>query len=86
MIQIDYDGTRKEFEPISVEVAGSLPKEYLLSQNFPNPFNSTSVIKYSIPKLSQVTIKVFNVLGSKIETLVNEEKPVGSISVKIECS
>jgi len=66
----DWNGTEEE--------TNEGPTEYLLSQNYPNPFNSTSVIKYSIPKLSQVSIKVFNVLGSEVETLLNEEKSVGT--------
>ncbi len=52
-----------------------------LLQNFPNPFNSSSSIIYSIPKSSQVTLKIFNALGEEIETLVNEEKPVGTYEV-----
>ncbi|MCW8824705.1 MAG: aryl-sulfate sulfotransferase [Ignavibacteriaceae bacterium] len=47
-----------------------------LSQNYPNPFNLGTKIKYQIPKMSHVTIKIFDVLGNEIETLVNEEKPV----------
>ena len=54
------------------------PAEYSLSQNYPNPFNPNTKIKYSIPQTSQVQIKVFGVLGNKIETLVNEEKPAGT--------
>ncbi|MBK7632267.1 MAG: T9SS type A sorting domain-containing protein [Ignavibacteriales bacterium] len=53
-------------------------KEYSLSQNYPNPFNSNCAIKYSIPKSSQVSLKIFNVLGSEIEILVDEEKPIGT--------
>ena len=52
--------------------------EFQLYQNYPNPFNSTSIISYSIPKSSQVSIKIFNTLGEEIETLVNEEKAVGT--------
>lgn len=52
--------------------------EFQLYQNYPNPFNSTCAIKYSIPKSSQVTLKIFNVLGSEIETLLDDEKPVGT--------
>lgn len=55
-----------------------LPLEYALAQNYPNPFNSTCAIKYSIPKSSQVSLKIFDVLGSEIETLINEEKSGGT--------
>ena len=60
------------------EEFNNAPTEFLLSQNYPNPFNGTSTIKYSIPKSSQVSLKIFNTLGEEIETLVNEEKPVGT--------
>jgi hypothetical protein len=53
-------------------------REYRLEQNFPNPFNPSTKIKYSVPQQSQVKIKVFDILGNEIETLVNEEKPVGT--------
>ena len=55
-----------------------LPTEYKLSQNYPNPFNPSTNIKYSIPQSSQVIIKVFDVLGSEILILVNEEKNTGT--------
>ena len=61
-----------------VEEETTLPTEFALKQNFPNPFNPTTTIKYSIPKLSFVTIKIYDVLGSEVATLVNEEKPVGT--------
>lgn len=63
-----------------------LPTEYLLSQNYPNPFNSSCAIKYSIPKSSQVSLKIFNTLGEEIEILVNEEKPVGVYEVNWNAS
>jgi photosystem II stability/assembly factor-like uncharacterized protein len=55
-----------------------LPDEYHLSQNFPNPFNPSTRIKYSVPSSSKVVIKVFDILGNEIETLVNGEKPAGT--------
>ena len=55
--------------------------EFLLSQNYPNPFNPATKIKYSIPQSSQVIIKVYDILGSLIETLVNEEKPAGTFEL-----
>jgi hypothetical protein len=53
-------------------------KTYSLSNNYPNPFNPTTTISYSIPEQSFTTLKVYDVLGSEIATLVNEEKPVGT--------
>jgi len=55
-----------------------MPNDYYLSQNYPNPFNPSTEIRYSIPQSSIVVIKVFCILGNEIETLVNEEKSVGS--------
>jgi hypothetical protein len=65
----------------SVEEETNQPTEFLLSQNWPNPFNPSTKIIYSVPQTSQVQIKVFDVLGNEIETLVNEEKPVGTYEV-----
>jgi hypothetical protein len=55
-----------------------IPLDFSLHQNYPNPFNPTTKIKYSIPQLSNVIIKVFDILGNEIETLVNEEKQAGT--------
>jgi len=69
--------------PVGVEEDLSVyPTEYALSQNYPNPFNPTTTIKYSIPKLSFVTIKIYDVLGSEVAALVNEEKPGGTYEVE----
>ena len=60
--------------------------KYALNQNYPNPFNPSTVISYSISRESYVTIKVYNVLGKEIETLVNENKPAGIYKVKFNGS
>jgi len=61
-------------------------KEFMLRQNYPNPFNPTTTIKYEIPELSFVTIKVYDVLGSEILTLNNEEKPIGSYKIEFDAT
>ncbi len=60
---------------------GKLPSTFSLSQNFPNPFNPTTTINYSIPKSSFVSIKVYDLLGKEVATIVNEEKTAGNYSV-----
>jgi hypothetical protein len=54
---------------------------FYLKQNYPNPFNPTTKIRYSVPQTSQVVIKVLDILGNEIETLVNEEKPAGTFEL-----
>jgi hypothetical protein len=54
-----------------------IPREFSLLQNFPNPFNPSTKIRYSIAQQSNVLIRVFDILGNEIETLVNEEKTTG---------
>jgi hypothetical protein len=54
------------------------PTHCYLNNNYPNPFNPSTKIRYSIPLSSKVVIKVFDVLGNEIKTLVNEEKPAGT--------
>jgi len=63
--------------PISALPGNSLPREYSLGQNHPNPFNSVTTIEYDIPTRWHVTIEVYNVLGQKIRTLVDELKSAG---------
>jgi M6 family metalloprotease-like protein len=58
------------------------PKEFALQPNHPNPFNPETSIDYQVPEASFVTIKIFNVLGEEIRTLVDESKPAGFYSVK----
>ncbi|MFB3056412.1 MAG: T9SS type A sorting domain-containing protein [Ignavibacteriaceae bacterium] len=58
------------------------PYNYSLSQNYPNPFNPSTIIEFQISDFGFVSLKVFDILGNEITTLVNEEKPAGSYKIK----
>jgi hypothetical protein len=64
-----------------VEDEQQLPTEFELLQNYPNPFNPTSTITYHLPKTSKVELKVYDVLGNEVATLIDEEKMAGSFEV-----
>ena len=72
--------------PVSVEDYFSLPLEFTLEQNFPNPFNPSTAISYQLPVSSVVTLKVFDILGNEIATLVDEYNPVGRYEVEFNAS
>ena len=63
-----------------------IAKSFTLEQNFPNPINPTTTINYSVPKTSIVSIKVYDVLGREVETLVNGEKSQGNYKIEFNAS
>jgi hypothetical protein len=63
-----------------------LPELFSLEQNFPNPFNPSTTISYSIPYPNLVILKIYDILGNEITTLVNEEKPAGNYKIKFDAS
>jgi len=71
---------------IEEQEINEIPAAYSVTQNFPNPFNPTTKITFSIPELSFITLKVFDVLGNEIITLFNEEKPAGTYEVEFDGS
>jgi hypothetical protein len=78
--QIDNNGDFKYSKEIEV-TADLIPNNYSLSQNYPNPFNPSTTINYSIAKASKVVIKIYDLLGKEVITLVDENKQSGSYSV-----
>jgi peptidoglycan/xylan/chitin deacetylase (PgdA/CDA1 family) len=77
-----------EFEKILTVTKNEkeLPENFELYQNYPNPFNPTTTIKYSIPELSFVTLKIYDILGNEVATLINEEQSVGYYFVSVYAS
>jgi hypothetical protein len=70
--QIDIDGKFTYSDVVEVEV-NNMPTEFALYQNYPNPFNPSTTIKFALPMDSKVTLKVYNIVGQKVTTLINNE-------------
>lgn len=82
--QVDFDGQFNYSDVISVLF--SMPKSFSLGQNYPNPFNPTTTIEYSVAKESFISLKVYNILGKEVASLVNEVKPTGNFNVEFNAS
>jgi hypothetical protein len=75
------------FIPVGVEPPGSnVPSSFALYQNYPNPFNPVTNIQYDIPKASNVSLKVYDMGGREISTLVNESKQPGTYNISFDAS
>jgi len=82
--QIDFDGTF-EYSPV-VEVVISSPIDFELSQNYPNPFNPITNIDFRIAKSGFVSLKIYDMLGNKISTLVSKEMNAGEYEIEFDGS
>ncbi|RKY99055.1 MAG: hypothetical protein DRQ13_02950, partial [Ignavibacteriae bacterium] len=76
MLHVDFSvGINMDVNPI--------PKKYSLLQNYPNPFNPSTTIRFELPLSSLVTLKIYDVLGNKVATIVNEEKAAGYHNIEL---
>ncbi len=82
--QKDFNGSREYSKIIDVEI--TTPNLFTLEQNFPNPFNPSSVINYTVKEAGLIKLKVYDVLGSEVLELVNETKDIGFHSVELNAS
>jgi len=89
-----YDGwyvddikiTSFQVTPLSTGTVGETPDSYKLSQNYPNPFNPVTLINFAIPKTGFVSLKVYDLLGKEVSSLVNETKAAGNYNVMFDAS
>ena len=82
--QVDFDGTFSYSDVVNITY--DVPAEFVISQNFPNPFNPSTRINYFVPNESFVSIKVYDFLGREVTTLVNETKSTGSYEIVFDAS
>lgn len=78
-VSTQIGGFNKEAGDKNTEDAGIT--KYTITNAYPNPFNPSTKIKYSIPSEGVVIIKVYDILGNEVKTLVNEKKPVGTYEI-----
>lgn len=83
--QVDYNGNYEYFN-LSSEVVIGIPLKFALSQNYPNPFNPSTKINYDLPFDSKVSIKIFDLTGREISSIVNQVQPAGYYSVNFNAS
>lgn len=83
--QADYNGSY-EYYNLSGDVIIASPNNYTLHQNYPNPFNPSTKIDFEIPESGQISLKIYDVLGNEVLTLINEKRPEGFYSVEFNGS
>ena len=94
LITVNFGGSLVTEDPSGICPGGTvtgdiedveiIPTEFTLYQNYPNPFNPGTLIRYQVPEKSFVLIRVYDLLGEELATLVNEEKSAGSYDVNFD--
>ena len=79
--QLDFNGSHTYSNIIKVDL--NPPAKFVLRQNYPNPFNPSTKIRYQLPNESKVVIKIYDILGAELITLLNEEKKPGVYEIEL---
>ncbi|MBE0551337.1 MAG: DUF4397 domain-containing protein [Ignavibacterium sp.] len=82
--QVDFDGSFEYSSVVNVDLTA--PTVFALEQNYPNPFNPSTVISYSVPQSSFVTLKVYDIIGNEVATLVNQTQSAGKYDIRFDAS
>lgn len=82
----NFDDTNISGTPVSLNINHNIPSAYSLEQNFPNPFNPTTKITFSLPENSFVSLRVSNLIGLEVKSLVNGMMPAGIHEVVFDAS
>lgn len=92
IVAIDFSGNQSEYSEkvyalvTDIELDIEIPTIYDLAQNYPNPFNPSTLIEFSLPESGLVTLKIYNILGEEVATLINEMKAAGVFEVQFDAS
>jgi len=95
LYDVDYNGKRTAHGPVTVDLRegfnqqrlnGRYPNRYMLYQNYPNPFNPVTTIEFHLPRDTHVTLKIFNILGEEITTLLSASLLAGSHSIEFDAT
>lgn len=89
LVEVSFDGSRNVYAQVvtvEADLESTMPTEFALLQNYPNPFNPNTLISFSIPVASSVSVTVFDALGRNVATLVNSTLSAGNHSVSFDAS